>query len=348
MQCREKVFPSTRYRPGRRGNALMIALLVWGVLVACVVALALDSGKLIYAKSELRNVVDAAAIAAAQELAEGGNPRSAAEESAKHNATKSNLVDPKKLLVQSGNWNFVTRVFTPNGNPTNAVSVDTTQTYGGYAMGKSVDGRSGDASNLRAGSIAAFQRRDVMLVLDISGSMNKQDKISAMKRSVKTFNRLVEKISNGRDRVGVVTYSDLAALQNPFTSLLAQLDTIVDAIYADGATNIGDGLKLALDELEANGRPSAERQILLLTDGLANRPMGVDAVQYVREQADRAKSLGIPIFTISFGDDADRTLMNEVAATSNSVTFHVDSTNEGALADAFREVATTRSVTIVR
>jgi Mg-chelatase subunit ChlD len=332
----------------RRGNAMILGLVVWGTLTAALVALALDSGKLIYARSALRDAVDAAAIAAAQAHAEGGNARLAAEESASHNSTKSNFIDPKKLVVQAGNWNFTTRVFTPNGSPSNAVAVDTTQNYKSYSMGKPVDGNDSDESKLKAASIAAFQRRDVVLVLDVSGSMNKQDKISAMKRAVKTFNRLVNDTGNGRDRVAVLTYSDTANWLATFTTSLLGLDWLVDGINANGATNIGDGLKMAIDSLQSEGRSSADQQILLLTDGLANRPEGVDAGQYVRDQAARAKSLSIPIFTISFGDDADRTLMAEVANTTGSKTFHVDSTNESGLIDAFREVATTRSVTIVR
>lgn len=331
----------------RRGNALVLGVVVWTALATVLVALAMDAGKLIYSRSSLRDAVDAAAIASAQALAEGGNARRAAEESVRHNSTKSNVIDPKQLVVQIGNWNFVTRVFTVGGSPSNAVAIDTMQSYNAYSLGKPVDGNEGDCSSLRAASIAAFQRRDIVLVLDISGSMNAKDKINAMKRAVKSFNRLVDKTSFGRDRISIVTYSSSASWLSGFTNK-PDNDYLVDSIVADGATNIGDGLKLAIDSLSTESRSSAERQILLLTDGLANRPETVDPVGYVREQASRAKQLSIPIFTISFGDDADRSLMAEVATTTASVTFHVDSTNEAGLVDAFKEVATTRSVTIVK
>ncbi len=253
---------------------MILGVVVWGTLTVLLVALAMDSGKLIYARSELRDAVDAAAIASAQALSEGGSARQAAEESASDNSTKSNVIDPKKLVVQVGNWNFVTRVFTPNGFPSNAVAVDTEQNYKSFSMGKPVGGTDSDTAKLKAASIAAFQRRDVVLVLDISGSMLQQDKISAMKRSVKSFNRLVNDTGLGRDRVAVLTYSDTANWLSGFTSSVLGLDGLVDGINANGATNIGDGLKMAIDSLQSEGRTSADRQILLLTDGLANRPPG--------------------------------------------------------------------------
>jgi hypothetical protein len=90
--------------------------------------------------------------------------------------------------------------------------------------------------------------------------------------------------------------------------------------------------------------------LVLLTDGLANRPTTRDPVQYVRQEADSAATHGFPIVSVSFGFDADQTLMAYAANVTRGVHFHVAgsfSSQEAQLREVFRKVAVNRSLQLV-
>ena len=58
-------------------------------------------------------------------------------------------------------------------------------------------------------------------------------------------------------------------------------------------TNIGDGIKNAREHLEDEGRTGAFKMMVVITDGKANRPSGVDPMTYAIQQAQLAADAGI-------------------------------------------------------
>ena len=66
------------------------------------------------------------------------------------------------------------------------------------------------------------------------------------------------------------------------------------ASHYDVYTNIGAGIKEAREELVTNGRQDAVWVMVLMTDGVANRPSGY-AEQYALDQADLCKTAKIKI-----------------------------------------------------
>jgi Ca-activated chloride channel family protein len=149
------------------------------------------------------------------------------------------------------------------------------------------------------------QRGSIMLVLDHSRSMEATDvapdRLSAAKAAARRFiGQLPPQI-----RVGVVTYSTSPdAVQSPSNDHSAA-GRVVDNQVADGATDTGDALRVALDNLNAdrqNGkRPPAA--IVLLSDGKTTT--GPDPVEVARA----AGKLHIPIYTVALGT-ADATVPN--------------------------------------
>ena len=87
-------------------------------------------------------------------------------------------------------------------------------------------------------------------------------------------------------------------------------------------------------ELQQNGRAAAKKMMVLMTDGMANRPLNRDPFQYVRDEAQLCAAAKIPVVAISFGSDADQSIMREVAETTGSVHFHV----EGSVASQERQL----------
>src|SRR6266542_3660101 len=149
----------------------------------------------------------------------------------------------------------------------------------------------------------------VMLVLDVSGSMNATDvEPNRLEAARAAAGRFVDKLPAGF-RVGVVSFSDAAdTLVQPTTDRGA-VEQALASLHADGATAMGDGLSVALDAIErlgqqpgeagasqqAQGQPHPPAVTLLLSDG-ANTS-GSDPQQ----QAERARRLDVPVFTIALG-----------------------------------------------
>lgn len=146
--------------------------------------------------------------------------------------------------------------------------------------------------------------RDLLLVVDISGSMEMQDmqidgqpvqRIDAMKKVVSEF---VQKRTG--DRLGLVLFGTRAYLQTPLTfdrhTLVKQLQE-AQLGFAGEKTSIGDALALSAKRLQ--DRQQQSRVMILLTDG-ANTAGDISPLQ----GAELAANLGIRIYTIGMGAEA--------------------------------------------
>lgn len=145
--------------------------------------------------------------------------------------------------------------------------------------------------------------RDLMLAVDISGSMNTED----MSLSGRRVNRLtvVKSVVNdfiarrGGDRVGLVLFGTNAYLQAPLTFDLATVEQLLDEApvgIAGGKTAIGDAIGLAIKRLRS--RPQDSRVLILLTDGANN----VGEVEPLKA-AELAAVEQVRIHTIGVGSD---------------------------------------------
>jgi Ca-activated chloride channel homolog len=158
----------------------------------------------------------------------------------------------------------------------------------------------------------------VMLVVDVSGSMEADDvEPTRLDAAREAAGRFLDKLP-ARFQVGLVVFSSQAeTLVQPTTDRTAVRDALA-SLRADGGTAMGDGLSNALDVVEsarenANrgrdrgtpgsggpaGAPDPNRGppavALLLSDG-ANSAGGDPLVQ-----AERARDLGVPVYTIALG-----------------------------------------------
>lgn len=145
--------------------------------------------------------------------------------------------------------------------------------------------------------------RDLLLAVDISGSMDTQD----MLLDGQAVNRLavVKRVAGDfiqrrkGDRVGLVLFGSRAYLQTPLT-----FDTETTAILLDEAeiglagreTAIGDAIGLAVKRLREDA--ASERVLILLTDG-ANTSGEVQPLQ----ATEFAAREGLRIYTVGVGAD---------------------------------------------
>lgn len=143
--------------------------------------------------------------------------------------------------------------------------------------------------------------RDIILLLDVSGSMqaldffidgNRVDRLTALKKVTAQFIR--ERIG---DRMGLIVFGDHAYTQCPLTmdrevltGFVAQLSSGI----AGYGTAIGDGLAIALKRLREIEAES--RVIILVTDG-----KNTSGTLGTKQGAELAKSMGIKIHAIGIG-----------------------------------------------
>lgn len=112
------------------------------------------------------------------------------------------------------------------------------------------------------------------------------------------------------DRVGVVTFSHGAAVLARPTPQVAGLGAAIQGLTAGGATDVGAGLRSAIELLEGQPNPS----IILLSDGWNNDGMTDDEV--LSGPVQTAASGRVPVCAVGLGEapaDVDQRLLRDIA-----------------------------------
>ncbi len=148
--------------------------------------------------------------------------------------------------------------------------------------------------------------RNIMLVVDISTSMNERDfalqgkrydRLTAVKYVV---NQFVDK--RIEDQIGLVLFGTRAYLQVPLTydrSALKEVLMATDAGMAGNSTSIGDAIGVALKNMPQDGG-NDNRVIVLLTDGENN-----DGALSLPQAINLAKQENVKVYTIGVGSDEE-------------------------------------------
>ena len=194
--------------------------------------------------------------------------------------------------------------------------------------------------------------RDVMVVVDLSGSMAEQDFVSKHASGkgsdvgeIKKISRLdatkevladFVKTRKG-DRLGLILFGDAAFVQTPFTAdqkVWLELLNQTDVAMAGQSTHLGDAIGLAIKVFEQSSPESnsskREKVAIVLTDGN-------DTGSYV-EPIDAAKvaaAKGVRIHMIAMGDPRtvgeqalDMDVINRVAEASGGKAFQAINRDE--------------------
>jgi len=146
--------------------------------------------------------------------------------------------------------------------------------------------------------------RDLMLAVDISGSMRVEDmrvgnELARRIDAVKAVGGQFIERRRG-DRVGLILFGSRAYVQSPLSYDTRTVDRFLREAqigFAGQETAIGDALGLAVKRLR--GRPAESRVLVLLTDG-QDTASSVDPL----EAAALAASLDIRVHTIGIGADS--------------------------------------------
>jgi Ca-activated chloride channel family protein len=173
---------------------------------------------------------------------------------------------------------------------------------------------------------ASIPAANLVFLVDTSGSMQSEDKLPLLKRSLA---ELVERLRPG-DRVAIVAYAGSAGLVLAPTpgDRKQEILSALDRLEAGGSTNGGEGLQLAYAMARRSFLPGGVNRVLLATDGDFNVGT-VDQRALETLVADQRKS-GVALTTLGFGTGNYNDAMAErLADLGNGNHAYVDSIDEG-------------------
>lgn len=333
---------SRRQRNQRRGAMLiLIAIMMIGFMIT--VAFSVDIAHMHLSRTELRTATDAASKAAAATLADTYSEPLAIKRG--QEIASANLVHGKPLLLDPQDFIFGRCVrmnsgkfeFTAAQTPKNSVQVRgrrTTDSPSGPVplfFGRIMGMRFFEPRCLAA---ATYIERDVVLVVDRSGSMQ-GDKFLDLVAAIDTFVNTLDE-TPVEEQVGLASYSDYATSDVPLTEDLGAISSGIRDLTVGGYTSISRGMTAGEAILsDSRGIDFVERTMIVMTDGLHNR--GSEP----RDVALGLATAGIKIHTITFGSDADKQRMQEVASIGGGRHYHAE--NGLQLRQIYREIALTLS-----
>ncbi|MEC6830249.1 VWA domain-containing protein [Photobacterium toruni] len=195
--------------------------------------------------------------------------------------------------------------------------------------------------------------RDVMVVVDLSGSMAEKDFTSKNGKKISRLDAVKEVLTEFAetrkgDRLGLILFGDAAFVQTPFT---ADHDVWLDLLnqtrveMAGQSTHLGDAIGLTIKRFEDSDIPQQlihnaprEKVAIILTDGN-------DTDSYVPplDAAKVAKAKGVRLHMVAVGDPQtigeqalDMDTINTVANASGGQAFQA--LNKDELINAYREI----------
>jgi Flp pilus assembly protein TadG len=368
-------------RGKRRGATLVLIVLLLTVLVG-MVAFAIDVGRMYLVRSQLQTAVDSGALAAGLKLRK--NPKdiagavAAAKQFVQHNRVGWLVTVPEdSITIETGKWDKYTRTFTVSTVNPEVVRVQAHHDNEPLAFA-GVLGHTTFGVPRTAIASTGGARMDIMMVLDLSGSMGSQGRIQALRAAAPVFVDVIAEVGDD-DRIGMMGYGALngaydpatrghngvpyreapsslypadsdwiGVLESPLTYDLTGLKTnVLDsgtliANKYNGWTPIGAAIRDSSHYLNLNARADAKKALVLMSDGHANKPSG-NGPGYARTMAGYANSLDIKIYTISLGNGADEQLMEDIAGITGAEHFDATGSGQISLTDklkaAFRNAA---------
>lgn len=141
----------------------------------------------------------------------------------------------------------------------------------------------------------ALKKRDVILTLDVSASMDGNPLEETKKATIKFIDEALNKNTNA----GVVTYSSEAANLTSICSNKTFLKNSIEGLVSEDQTNIEAGLSRAYSMLQSG--KAKKKIIVLMSDGQPNEGKeGEDLIKY----AEKIKNQGVLIYTLGFFQNA--------------------------------------------
>ncbi len=346
----------TSQQPVRTGATLVLIVVLMVVIVGAA-AFAVDFGRMQLVRSQLQTAVDAGALAGSLQLKQDPTDiegaRAAARDFISRNRVGFNVVVPTEAItVEIGGWDATNRTFDSQSDQRDAVSVSATQSNEPFLFAR-IFGQSSFSIPRQSVAVAGAAKLEIMMVLDLSGSMSDEGRIQALRSAAPVFVNVIEQVAND-DRIGVMGYGARKGTYNPVAeghagvlytatpaayfpagnnyatdyvgvlegALTTDFNSLRGSVLAasallaskyGGGTPIGAAIRDGVHYLNSEARSETSKLMVLMSDGHANQPSS-NADGYALQMASYAAASQVKIYTISLGDDADIGLMQDIAS----------------------------------
>ena len=167
------------------------------------------------------------------------------------------------------------------------------------------------------------QSSNLIFVVDVSGSMAREDRLGLVK---KALHMLVDRLRQD-DKVGIVEYGSRAREVLGLTSDKDQIREAISALRSNGATNAEAGLKLGYQMADRFFDRTKINRLILCSDGVANigATRAEDLLEWIKDYADR----GITLSSIGFGmENYNDILLEKLGDKGNGNYAYVDDIDE--------------------
>src|SRR5262245_6133816 len=162
-------------------------------------------------------------------------------------------------------------------------------------------------------------------VIDVSGSMNRENRLELVKQSL----GLLVEMLRADDTVGIVVYgSDARVVLTP--TRVRESGTIqaaVDSLHPEGSTNAAAGLALGYDLARESFVPGGINRVILASDGVAN--VGVTDADSILSRIRDGTETGIQLVAIGVGmGNFNDVLLERLADDGDGFYAYVDDIDE--------------------
>jgi Ca-activated chloride channel family protein len=166
---------------------------------------------------------------------------------------------------------------------------------------------------------------NLVLLLDVSGSMNSPDKLPL---AVQSMELLVGSLKP-TDTIGIVVYAGAAGMVLEPTPIRekAKILAALRSLAPGGSTAGAAGIELAYKLAEAHFRKGGVNRILLATDGDFN--VGIADTEQLKDFVERKRESGVMLSVLGFGRGNYRDELSQaLAQNGNGVAAYIDSLSE--------------------
>jgi len=164
-----------------------------------------------------------------------------------------------------------------------------------------------------------------VFLVDVSGSMNAQNKLPLLKSS---FKLLVDHLS-ASDQIAIVAYAGAAGLVLPSTPISRKQEIFqaLERLQAGGSTAGGQGIQLAYKVAQENFIKGGNNRIILATDGDFN--IGVSSKGELIRMIEEKRKSGIYLTIAGFGiGNYKDGRMEQISNAGNGNYYYIDNINE--------------------
>jgi len=175
--------------------------------------------------------------------------------------------------------------------------------------------------------IAEADRKPAILtfVIDISGSMNRENRLGLVKQSL----RMLVNQLKPEDKIGIAAYNTRGRKVMDYKSLDEKYDILaaVDSLRASGSTYAEEGINIGYEMAEKAFQPNHINRIILCSDGVAN--VGKTDAEAILRMIKKKADKGIMLSSVGFGmSNYNDVLLEKLGDKGNGHYAYVDTIAE--------------------